>query len=198
MANLKSLIDVDWERGKALRTAYPEITAGGSPSLQAKVNEIAKKADDWQFYRHYSGAVNTGYIEVKFALSPSLGLSRPLSVGEYYELNSCSLELYEKYHGPVPDPLSPEQMALREASREPRERRFRIQLSYSTIGTSPEDALKTFFSAVRQPGAMIAEIFEEGVDGGVEIDGDEIVAIAAREFGQPVADDEPEVDNPAL
>ena len=89
-------------------------------------------------------------------------------------------------------------MALREASREPRERRFRIQLSYSTIGTSPEDALKTFFSAVRQPGAMIAEIFEEGVDGGVEIDGDEIVAIAASEFGQPVADDEPEVDNPAL
>lgn len=192
MGNMKAMVDVDWERGKALRTAYPEIAStGGAPGRQAKANDTAREADDWQFYRYYSGALNTGYIEIKFALSPALGVSRPLSIGEYYELNSCSLEHYEKHHGPVPDPLAPEQLARRQEIQEPRERRFHIQLSYSTIGSSPEDALETFFAAVRQPGAMLAEIHEEGVEGVVEIDGDEIVDIAARVAGEPAAEDEP-------
>ena len=189
MANMKAMIDVDWERGKALREAYPEIiTDRSDPDRQEAVVKTAEKADDWQFYRHYSGTVNAGYVEIKFALSPALGVSRPLLLGEFYKLNSCSPEHYEKYHGPIPDPLAPEQLAKRHEKQEPQERRFHIQVSYSTVGSSPEDALETFFAAVRQPGSMVAEIHEEGADRVVEIDGDTIVEIAARAYGEPAED----------
>lgn len=43
--------------------------------------------DDWLYFRFYEGAVNSGYCEDKYALSPSLGIKRKFSIGEYYNLS---------------------------------------------------------------------------------------------------------------
>lgn len=45
-------------------------------------------ADDWHYFRFYTGAVNTGYKEDKYAISPSLKARRTINIGEYYNLNS--------------------------------------------------------------------------------------------------------------
>jgi hypothetical protein len=44
--------------------------------------------DDWYYFRFYSGAVNTGCKEAKYAISPSLNVRRNINIGEYYNLSS--------------------------------------------------------------------------------------------------------------
>lgn len=194
MANMKALVRIeDFERGQALRTVYPEPPGLKGHALVGPLRDLCDSTEDWQFYSY-----SYGFQEVRFALSPALGLSRPLLHGEAYELTACSAADYERLHGPIPDPLAPEQILQREKKQASQERRFNIQLSYSTIGTSPEDALATFFAAVTRPGAMVAEIYEEGVERVVEIDGDEIVRIAASQFRQHSPDSDPEDETPGL
>lgn len=43
--------------------------------------------DDWLYFRFFEGAVNSGYCEEKYALSPSLGIKRKFSLAEYYNVH---------------------------------------------------------------------------------------------------------------
>ena len=64
---------------------------------------------------------------------------------------------------------------------------FHVSMSYSTAGSSPEDAVMTFFAAVQHPGSMVAEVWEDGMGESVvaEFDGDELKALERRAMGAP-------------
>lgn len=40
--------------------------------------------DDWILCRFYTGTLNGGFKESRYALSPTLGVKRPFNIGEYY------------------------------------------------------------------------------------------------------------------
>lgn len=44
---------------------------------------------------------------------------------------------------------------------ESRQSMFLVRMSYSTMGDGPEDALSVFFTALRYPGSMVAEVCDE-------------------------------------
>jgi len=81
------------------------------------------------------------------------------------------------------------------AEATPAHRNFHLQVSYSTVGTDPEDALRTFFEAIRQPGSMYVEVYEEGQGDQVvaEFDGDDLNAIAMEAIGDLEADTGPQI-----
>jgi len=51
-----------------------------------KVNAPEVEGRDWTYFRSYDGAVNTGYIEDKYALCRITGAKRPITVEEHYEI----------------------------------------------------------------------------------------------------------------
>lgn len=81
---------------------------------------------------------------------------------------------------PAPAAVTPEPIA-----EDPRI--FHVSMSYSTAGSSPEDAVMSFFAAIRHPGSMVAEVWEDGMGESVvaEFDGDELKALERRAMGAP-------------
>lgn len=167
-----------------LKKAYPEILAEVAGREGIRYDDasevIASMATDWSFFNGPRKANGSGPT---IAVSASLGTCRPqtaLEKGYLRERNpGKGQDLLANYLTPE-DPVT--------------ERRFHVRVSYSTTGTSPEDALRSFFDAVKTPAAMFAEIQEDGVEGVVEIDDAELARIAAEDTeGLP---EEPE-DTPA-
>jgi len=106
----KPMINVDRETYEAHLAHYPR--AETETRLEARMIEtadIASRSDDWRFFRFYEGSVTSGQVEMKYALSPSLGISRRITMPESY-----SLRLYptkasaERACGPLGDPLANE------------------------------------------------------------------------------------------
>lgn len=151
-----------------LKKAYPEILAEVAGREGIRYDDasevIASMATDWSFFNGPRKANGSGPT---IAVSASLGTCRPqtaLEKGYLRERNpGKGQDLLANYLTPE-DPVT--------------ERRFHVRISYSTIGSSPEDALRTFFDAVKSPAAMFAEIYEDGVGGVVEIDDAELSRIA--------------------
>lgn len=174
------LVIIENARMAALLEAYPlKATNEKAPTA------VADSADDWRFFAARDILPGSGGRR-NLGFSPSLGVSRHLTMHEAMHMKSWDETHYVEASGPVDDLLSEAMLAARDLPTG--ERRFHIRLSYSTMGDNPEDALKTFFEAVKRPGAMVAEIFEEGVDSVVEIDGDEIVALSRGAFADVDAD----------
>lgn len=154
-----------------LKKAYPEILAEVAGREGIRYDDasevIASMATDWSFFNGPRKANGSGPT---IAVSASLGTCRPqtaLEKGYLRERNpGKGQDLLANYLTPE-DPVT--------------ERRFHVRVSYSTIGTSPEDALRSFFDAMKTPAAMFAEIQEDGVEGVVEIDDAELARIAAAD-----------------
>lgn len=108
---------------------YPEvdIPGRGSSSLadrsqaEEALAAVREQADDWMLFRFYhSDPDSRGYQEYKFALSPDLGVSRPITIGEYYNAESYgSRQAFEEKYGPQPHPLSEELLARRHKTPDP-------------------------------------------------------------------------------
>lgn len=50
------------------------------------LDDLVKMATDWEHFRFYEGAVNTGYREDKYAISKILKMKRPITIGEHYNV----------------------------------------------------------------------------------------------------------------
>lgn len=157
------------------KMVHNEIAHEKRLSFYEAVDAVKCMADDWTLFHGPRVGENRG---ARLAISAKLGISRPWTQDEHQTTEMTNSHGQEQLARYLPD-LG--------ASRE---RRFHISLSYSTIGSSPEDALQAFFAAVKRPGAMFAEIHEEGVDGVVEICGDQIIEIARSASGEPVQDED--------
>ncbi|WP_411839955.1 hypothetical protein [Paracoccus sp. ME4] len=134
-------------------------------SNQDANESIARRASDWVLF---NGPRLAGGGGPAVAISASLGLVRPQLAAE-----KLCLRERDKSKGQtvLQGFLPPDEPGA--------ERRFHVRVTHSTIGTSPEDAVRTFFDAVKTPAAMFAEIHEDGVEGVVEIDDAELARIVA-------------------
>lgn len=124
MANMRAMIAIRAHRCALLLEKYPPDPVPGRNPAQKDlfVTALAQSANDWQYYQYVRHESDIGApdvadlrirkgtpVEMRFALSPSLRTSRPLTAAEFFDvMNSCTPEVYERAFGPFPDPLQPE------------------------------------------------------------------------------------------
>ncbi len=81
---------IDWHLGKKPDLApkigwkYRNVTRAQWETHKANAPDVAGR--DWAYFRFYEGAVNTGYVEDKYALCRITGAKRPITVDEHYEI----------------------------------------------------------------------------------------------------------------
>ena len=79
---------IDWHLGRE----FELIPSGGSNYCRVtrtqweahKANAPDVLGRDWVFCRFYEGAVNTGYVEDRYALCLITGAKRPITIAEHY------------------------------------------------------------------------------------------------------------------
>lgn len=60
---------------------------------------------------------------------------------------------------------------------------FLVNMSYSTHGDSPENALSVFFTALRHPGSMVAEVCKESGELVEEFYEEDLIRISQKVYG---------------
>ena len=81
---------IDWHLGNEpdlspnLGWKYRNVTRAQWESHKANAPEVEGR--DWAYFRFYYGAVNTGYVEDKYALCRITGAKRPITIAEHYNI----------------------------------------------------------------------------------------------------------------
>ena len=81
---------IDWHLGKDVDlipsggSNYSHVSREQWEAHKANAPDVAGR--DWVFCRYYEGAVNTGYVEDKYALCLTTGAKRSITVAEHYEI----------------------------------------------------------------------------------------------------------------
>lgn len=63
---------------------YRNVTRPQWKTHKTNAPEVAGR--DWMYFRFYEGAVNSGYVEDKYALCRITGAKRQITVDEYYQI----------------------------------------------------------------------------------------------------------------
>lgn len=145
------------------------------------VKRVAGMANDWECF---NGPRDGSNRERSIAISRDLSTSRPQVLTEKMYRRDRNPDEGQRRLAPY---LSEE--VVDELTHE---RQFHISLTYSASAGSPEDALRAFFSSMRQPGDMTVQISEEGIDEILNVSGDDLARIASDVFG-----DDPDGAEPA-
>lgn len=81
---------IDWHLGKEAElipsggSNYSRVSRERWETHKSNAPDVAGR--DWVFCRYYEGAVNTGYVEDRYALRLITGAKRSITVAEHYEI----------------------------------------------------------------------------------------------------------------
>jgi hypothetical protein len=85
---------IDWHLGSEpdlspnLGWKYRNVTRAQWEAHKANAPEVEGR--DWVYFRFYDGALNTGYVEDKYALCRITGAKRPITIEEHYQIFSAT------------------------------------------------------------------------------------------------------------